>query len=317
VVRGGAVVKAVVIADGALRLEERPDPVAGPGEALVRVRAAGVNAADLAQRAGRYPAPPDAPQEIPGLELAGEVVAAVGPDERFREGDRVLALLGGGGQAELTAVHTRLLLPVPDGLGWDEAGGFVEAFATAHDALFTQAGLALGERVLVNGAAGGVGVAAVQLAVVAGATVVGTVRNQSLRGAVEALGAEVCAPGEADGGFDTILELVGGDGLAQDVDLLATGGRLVVIGVGAGSLAEVDFRTLMARRARISASTLRSRPLEEKALVVRRLERHVLPLLAAGRIHVPVAETFPLAEAEAAYDRFAAGGKLGKIVLLT
>ncbi len=309
--------KAVVFADGALRVAELPDPVAGAGQVLVRVRAAGINGADLAQRAGNYPAPPGAPQDVPGLELAGEVVDPGAMTARFREGDRVMALLAGGGQAELAAVQTRLLMPVPEALGWDEAGGFVEAFATAHDALFTQAQLALGERVLVSGAAGGVGVAAVQLAVAAGASVVGTVRSEGLRGDVEALGAEVCAPGEAEGPFDAILELVGGDGLAQDVELLGTGGRLVVIGVGAGAMAEIDFRKLMTKRARISASTLRARPLEEKAMVVRRLERHVLPLLGDGRVRVPVCATFPLDRAEAAYERFAAGGKLGKIVLRT
>jgi NADPH2:quinone reductase len=300
-------VKAAVVADGALRIEERPDPVAGPGYTLVRMRGAGINNADLMQRAGNYPAPPDAPPDIPGLELAGEVVET---------GERVLALLGGGAQAELVAVPSRLLMPLPDGVGWAEGGGFVEAFATAHDALFTQAQLALGERVLVTGAAGGVGTAAIQLAREAGARVVGTVRNEARRAEVEALGADVHAPGEAEGPFDVILELVGGDGLAANVELLATGGRLVVIGVGAGARAELDFRALMARRGRVSASTLRSRPLEEKALVVRRLEHHVLPLLAAGRIRVPVQETFPLAQAEAAYERFAAGAKLGKIVLL-
>jgi NADPH:quinone reductase-like Zn-dependent oxidoreductase len=188
VVHGGAVVKAVVVADGALRVEERPEPDAPRGYTLVRVRATGVNNADLLQAAGRYAAPPGAPADIPGLELAGEVV---GGDARFEPGARVMALLGGGGQAELAAVPTRLLMSVPDGVADAEAGGFVEAFANAHDALFAQAGLALGERVLVNGAAGGVGVAAVQLARAAGATVVGTVRDEALRPRVTELGAEV------------------------------------------------------------------------------------------------------------------------------
>jgi NADPH:quinone reductase-like Zn-dependent oxidoreductase len=307
--------RAAVVSDGELRVEERPDPAAGAGQALVRIRAAGINAADLAQRAGHYPAPAGAPADIPGLELAGEVVATGPGVARFREGDRVMALVGGGGHAELAAVHVALLMPVPGGVDWAGAGGFVEAFATAHDAVFTQAGLALGERLLVQGAAGGVGVAAVQLGRTAGATVVGTVRSEESRPKVEALGAEAVPPGDEEGPFDVILELVGGDNLARDVELLAPGGRLVVIGVGAGGRAELDFRTLMGRRARVSASTLRSRPLEEKALVVRRLERHVLPLLAEGRVRVPVEQAFPLAEAGAAYARFAAGGKFGKIVL--
>jgi NADPH:quinone reductase len=308
--------RAAVVADGALRIEERPDPVPGVGQVLVRIRASGVNAADLLQRAGHYPAPPGAPADIPGLELAGEVAALGAGVTSFREGERVMALVGGGGHAELAALHVRLLMRVPDGVDWPAAGGFVEAFATAHDALFTQAGLTIGERVLVQGAAGGVGVAAVQLAHATGASVTGTVRREELRPRVAELGATAVAPGEAEGEFDVILELVGGaDELAADVKRLATGGRLVVIGVVAGSRAELDFRDVMHRRARISASTLRARPLEEKALVVRRLERHVVPLLAAGRVTVPVEQTFPLEEAQAAYDRFAAGGKFGKIVL--
>jgi NADPH2:quinone reductase len=310
--------RAAVIRAGSVSVEERPDPVPGHGQLLVRVRAAGLNGADLMQRAGRYPPPPDAPPDIPGLELAGEVVA-VGPGVlRFREGDRVMALVGGGGQAELAITHERHALPVPDGVDWPVGGGFVEAYATSHDALFSQGELAIGERLLVQGAAGGVGVAAIQLGREAGATVAGTVRAEQLRPRVAELGAVVYAPGRLDGEapFDVILELVGGDELTRDLERLATGGRLVVIGTGAGARAEIDFHALATRRGRIHASTLRSRPLEEKAVVVQRLERHVLPLLAAGRITVPVEETFPLAEVEAAYDRFAAGGKLGKIVLV-
>jgi NADPH:quinone reductase len=311
-------VKAAVAADGAIHIEERPDPEPGVGQVLVRVRAAGINGADLLQMRGGYAAPPGDPQDVPGLELAGEVVA-LGPDAfRFEIGDRVMALVGGGGQAELAAVHERIAMPVPDELDWVQAGGFVEVFATAHDAIFTQAGLGSGERLLVQGAAGGVGLAAVQLAREAGASVTATVRAEPLREAVAEFGAEVRAPGELDGcrPFDVVLELVGGAAnLVADVASLAIGGRLAVIGLGAGGTAELDFRQLMVRRARLMASTLRARPLEEKALVVRRLERHVLPLLEAGRVTVPVEEAFPLATAQAAYDRFEAGGKLGKIVL--
>jgi NADPH:quinone reductase-like Zn-dependent oxidoreductase len=309
-------VRAAVIADGALQVVEQSDPEPGRGQVLVRIRAAGVNGADIAQRAGYYPAPPGAPADIPGLELAGEVVALGDGVTSFDVGDRVMALVGGGGHAELAAVPMQVLLRVPDGIDWPAAGGFVEVFATAYDALFSQARLALGERLLVNGAAGGVGVAGVQLAVAAGASVVATVRSEAARPRVAELGAEVVAPGGAEGSFDVVLELVGGDALAHDVELLGYLGRLVVIGVGAGSRAEIDFRHLMGRRLSISASMLRGRKLEEKALVVRALERHVLPLLAAGRVRVPVEETFPLAEAQAAYDRFVAGGKFGKVVLL-
>ena len=303
--------------DEVLRVEEHPDPSPGHGEVLVRVRAAGLNGADMLQRRGRYPAPPGSPQDIPGLELAGEVLGNGPGAERFSEGERVMAIVGGGAQAELAVVHERVLMPVPESVAWPEAGGFPEAFTTAHDALFTQAGLQLGERLLVHGAAGGVGTAAVQLARAAGARVTATVRNPDNREAVAALGAEVLDPEgfEQHGPFDVILELVGAPNLPGDVQALEVGGRITVIGIGAGAKAEVNLALLMAKRGRIAASTLRARPLEGKAQTARALERSVLPLLAAGTLKVPVAETFALQRAEAAYDRFAAGGKLGKIVL--
>ena len=283
------------------------------------MRAAGLNSADRLQLAGLYPAPPGSPPDIPGLELAGEVVALGPGAARFAVGDRVMAVVGGGGQAELAVVHERHLLPLPDGVDWPAAGGFAEAFPTAHDALFTQCGLSVGERVCVHGAAGGVGVAGVQLAVAAGCSVVATVRNEALRAQVAALGADVvAADGFADHGpFDVVLELIGGPNLPDDVRSLATGGRIAVIGVGAGAKAEVNLLDLMAKRGRIHGSTLRGRNLEEKAAAARAVERHVLPLLAAGTVQVPVEATFPMADAAAAYERFAAGGKLGKIVLVT
>lgn len=310
--------RAVTIQDGALVVEERPDPEPGQNELLVRVRAAGVNGADILQRGGSYPAPPGSPPDIPGLELAGEV-AVLGPGaSRFAEGDRVMAVVGGGGQAELALVHERAAMPVPVTLDWPQAGGVPEVFATAHDAIFTQAGLRPGERLLVHGAAGGVGTAAVQLGRAAGARVTATVRREQLRRDVESLGAQAIAPeGFAERGpYDVILELVGAGNLAENLQSLATGGRIAVIGVGgSGPRAEINLATLMQKRGRILASTLRARPLEEKALVTRRLEREVLPLFETGALTVPVAATFPLGDAEAAYERFEAGGKLGKIVL--
>ena len=312
--------RAVTISDGRLLVAERPDPEPGRGELLVRVAAAGLNGADLHQLRGAYPAPPGSPADIPGLELAGEV-AATGPGvQRFAVGDRVMAVVGGGGQAELAVVHERVAIPVPDGLGWAEAGGFPEVATTAHDALFTQCGLGLGDRLLVHGAAGGVGTVAVQLGAAAGARVVASVRNPDHHRAVAALGAAVVAePAQAfdHGPYDVILELVGAPNFPADTDALATGGRLMVIGVGAGATVQLDLRTLMARRARVLASNLRSRPLEQKADAAHRVEHQVLPLLADGRLRIPVAATFPLAAAQEAYDRFAAGGKLGKLVLVT
>ena len=315
--------RAVTIIDGALVFQEHPDPEPGHGELLVRVHAAGLNGADMLQRSGLYPAPPGSPADIPGLELAGEV-ASTGPGvSRFAVGDRVMAIVGGGGQAELAIVHERIALPVPDAVGWSAAGGFPEVFTTAHDALFSQCELTLGERVLVHGAAGGVGIAGVQLAACAGARVVATVRNPTLRDAVASIGAacgavEVCEPDDfpVKGPFDVVLELVGGPNLALDVEALATNGRIAVIGVGGGAAAELNLLALMGKRGRIHGSTLRARPLEDKALTARMMERSVLPLLERGTIQIPVAAEYPMADAPAAYDHFAGGGKLGKIVLV-
>jgi NADPH:quinone reductase len=312
--------RAVVFEDQQLSIEQRPDPVPGTGEVLVRVHAAGLNGGDMMQRRGLYPAPPGSPQDIPGMELAGEVVA-LGPHppgaSRFAAGDRVMAIVGGGGQAELAVVHERILMPVPDPLDWPAAGGVPEVFATAHDALFTQAALRPGEHLLVNGAAGGVGTAAIQLACACGARVTGTVRDESLRAAVAELGAQAIPPEDLTehGPYEVILELVGAPNMPANLNALVTGGRIVVIGVSAGAKSELNLLALMGKRARIHGSTLRARPLEEKALVARRLEREVLPLFQAGRLQVPITATYPMSDVEAAYERFTAGAKLGKIVL--
>jgi len=316
--------RAAIIAGGSIDIRERPDPVPGSGQILVRARAAGVNGADLLQLAGRYPPPPGIPADMPGLEMAGEVVGTGAGVSRFSVGDSVMSLVSGAGQAELVVVHEREAMPVPEGITWAVAGAFPEVFVTAHDALFTQAGLRCGERACIHGAAGGVGTAAVQLAAATGAQVVATVRNPEHRRAVADLGRAAGDPstvavGPADaadlGPYDVVLELVGAPNLPADLEALAVGGRVVVIGTGAGTRAEIDVSRLMARRARIHGSTLRARSFEEKALVARRVEHNVLPLLGAGRVTVPIAATYPLAEAAAAYDRFAAGAKLGKVVI--
>src|SRR3954463_14756944 len=205
------VMRAATIRDGRIEVVEHQDPEPQDGQLLVRVRAAGLNGADMMQLAGRYPAPPGAPADIPGLELAGEVVACGRRVGRFETGDRVMAIVSGGGQAELAVVHERTAIPVPEELDWTAAGGVPEAYTTAHDALFTQAGLTVGERLLVHGAAGGVGNAAVQLGVMAGARVTATVRNEHARDQIAALGVNAIAPEEfVDwGAYDVILELVG------------------------------------------------------------------------------------------------------------
>ena len=309
--------RAATIRDGEIVVAEHPDPEPEGNELLVRVRAAGLNGADMHQLAGGYPAPPGSPPDIPGLELAGEVVAAGRGVRRFELGDRVMAIVGGGGQGELALVHERVAMPVPEELDWTAAGGVPEAFTTAHDALFTQAGLTVGERLLVHGAAGGVGMAAVQLGTMAGARVTATVRDADAREKIAALGVNAIAPDgfEAHGPFDVVLELVGAPNMPGNLAALAERGRIAVIGVGAGAKVELNLLAVMGKRARISGSTLRSRSLEDKAATARCVEREVLPGFASGDLSVPVTATFPLDAVADAYARFAAGGKLGKIVL--
>jgi NADPH2:quinone reductase len=310
---------AVTIVEGSLEWLEHPDPRPGPGEVLVSVAAAGINAADLMQRKGLYPAPPGSPADIPGMEFAGEVVGLGRGADRFSLGDRVMSITGGGAQAELALVHQDIVLPVPEGVPWDQAGGFPEASSTAHDALFTQAHLGAGERALISGVAGGVGTAAVQLAHAAGAYVVASVRSAARHPDVSGLGAdEVVEPDQAPehGPYDVSLELVGAPGVTAVLPALAVGGRIVVIGVGAGTKVELNLLALMGRRATISASTLRVRTREEKATVARGVEESAVVLLGQGKVVVPVAERVPMPRASEAYERFASGGKFGKIVLV-
>jgi len=228
-----------------------------------------------------------------------------------------MGIVAGGGQAELAVVHERILMPVPDNLDWVQAGAVPETFTTAHDGVFTQAELKPGERLLVHGGAGGVGTAAIQLGHASGARVTATVRNADHRDAVAQLGADVIAPDgfEQHGPFDVILELVGAPNMPGNLEALGLWGRIMVIGISAGAKAEVNLGLAMQRRARILNSTLRPRPLEEKAMTARAMERSVLPLLASGAARVLIADTYPLERAPDAYDRFAAGGKLGNIVL--
>ncbi len=312
--------RAATVVDGELEVREHPDPEPGRDEVLVRVRAAGVNGADILQRKGAYPAPPGSPADIPGLELAGEVAALGLGASRFAEGDRVMAIAACRGRPGRARRRPRA--PAHAGArepDWPEAGGLPEVFTTAHDALFTQCDLRAYERLLVHGGAGGVGTAAVQLGAAAGARVTATVRNADLRDAVRELGAAEAIDLEdvaSAGPFDVVLELVGAPNIPANLKALDTGGRIVVIGVGAGFKAEVNLLALMGKRATLRASTLRARPLEEKAQTARLMERHVLPLVAAGALKVPVAATFALDEAAAAYERFTAGGKLGKILIL-
>lgn len=293
-----------------MRLEARPDPVPGPDEVLVAATHAGLNPADVHQRAGHYPAPPGAPADVPGLEVAGTVIARGGRVTQWREGDRVFGIVGGGGLADRVVVHERHVAPVPGRLGEAEAAAVPEAFVTAHDALFTQAGLGLGMTVLVNGASGGVGTAAVQLGVACGARVIASARSHLDR--LAELGAE---PGPAAGHVDVVLELIGGPNLESDLDSLAVGGRIVVVGVGGGSAATLALGKLMSRRAAIRGTVLRALPLEQKAAAVQGFSRAVVPLLAAGRVRPIVDRVFPAEEAAAAFDYLQWPGKFGKVLL--
>lgn len=300
---------------------ERPDPVPGSHEVLVAARYAGVNWADVAQRRGHYPPPPGAPQDVPGLEVAGTVVAAGDAVRSWRAGDRVFGLVGGGGLADRVAVHERHVTAIPDGMAEDVAAAVPEAYMTAHDAVFTQAGLMMGEVLLVNGANGAVGSAGVRLALAAGCRAVACVRSPESARPLAADGALVVTPDEATarlgelGGADVVLELVGAPNLARDVAVLALKGRIMIVGSDAGADAEISLRALMGKRATIRGTVLRARPIEEKAAAVQAFARSVVPVLAAGRALPDIDSVFPVERVTAAFDHLARPGKTGKILL--
>ena len=302
-------------------LQERADPVPASDEVLVAARFAGVNWSDVVQRQGFYPPPPGAPADIPGLEVAG-VVAATGPGVRaWKPGDRVFGLVGGGGLADRVVVHERHVAAVPGNLADDVAAAVPEAYITAHDALFTQCGLQMGETLLVNGANGAVGSAGARLGLAAGARVVANVRSPETARALAAEGAIAVTPDGAAariaamGGADVVLELVGAPNLDLDFGVLALKGRIVIVGHNAGSQASISLHPLMVKRASLRGTVLRARPIEEKAAAVQAFVRSVLPLLAAGRALPEIDRVFPAAEVTAAFDHLEKPGKTGKILL--
>jgi NADPH:quinone reductase-like Zn-dependent oxidoreductase len=310
----------VIEPDGTFALRERPDPVPRRGEALVRVRAAGLNAADLQQARGDYPAPAGWPPDVPGLEIAGEVIA-VGDDVReVAPGERAMALIGGGGHAEQVLVPADLLIPVPPDLPWAQAGGFPEIFSTAWDALVGQAHIRAADRVLITGAAGGVGTAMVQVALVSGARVVASVRRPDLHERVRSLGdnLETVTPEQeaAHGPFDIIVELVGGPDCLHRIKQLRANGTYVIVGVQGGASAALPMFDLMLRRASIIGTTIRGRDHADKVLLARSIRDSVVPLLSQGRIRVPVEASYPLDDHPAAYARLAGSGKFGKLVFV-
>lgn len=304
-----------------MAVEERPDPAPGRFDVLVAPPFAGVNPADVLQREGRHPVPPGYPADIPGLEVAGTVVAAGDGVSAFGPGDRVFGLVGGGGQAQLVLAEERHLLPIPEALDDRTAAAVPQSFLTAFDALVNQGNVRAGDVVLVNGASGGVGSAAVQIASAMRARVVGGVRTEALRARIAELGADALAPDDAFervaslGGADVIIELVGGPHMARNMEALARGGRLVLVAGKPGEEAAIVLRDLMSRRASLIGTTLRTRPAEEKAALVQEFGRRVVPLLADGTLTAPVGEVFPLERASDAYDHVRTQGRFGKTLL--
>ncbi len=307
-----------------------PDPEPGPGEVVIEVAAAGVNRADLLQRQGAYPPPPGAP-DTPGLECSG-VIVSLGPAVTgWQVGDRVAALLDGGGYAERAVAPASQLLPVPDDLDLIDAAALPEAVCTAWSNLVMVGRLARGEVVLIHGGSGGVGTVAIQLAVALGAHVAATAGGPERVARCRALGAEIGIDHRADDlvssiaaatsgrGADLILDVLGAGSLAANLKSLATGGRLVIIGLQQGRRAEVDLGLLLARRATVHGTTLRSRPLAEKAAIVAEVREHVWPLVGAGDaapIHPIVHARLPLAEAGRAHELLASGAVFGKLLLI-
>jgi putative PIG3 family NAD(P)H quinone oxidoreductase len=325
--------RAVVIAaaGGAdvLEVREVTRPVAEGDRVRVRVRAAALNRADLLQRRGLYPAPAGAVQDVPGMEFAGEIEQAGAEARAWRRGQRVFGITAGGAQAEYVVVPESALAEIPDGLSWTDAAAVPEAFITAHDALFTQGGLTLGERVGVHAAGSGVGLAALQLARAAGAQTFGTARTAAKlerarefgldEGIVVAGDAQVFADevrGRTRGaGVNLILDLVGASYLAANLDALAPLGRLIFVGTMAGSVAQLDLRVVMSKRLRLRGTVLRGRSTEEKARAVRLFAEQVVPLLARGLARPTVDSVFDLSDVRAAHERMEANENFGKIVL--
>lgn len=307
----------------ALALVQRPDPVIGPGQIRIRVRAAGVNRPDLLQRQGRYPAPPGA-SDILGLEVAGEVDQLGDGVSRWAVGDRVCALLGGGGYADYAVVDARHALPVPDALDFVQAAALPETVCTVFANVFEAGTLKAGETLLVHGATSGIGVTAIQMARAAGARVIATSRGAGKAEAARALGADLSLDAGADdleasinafGGVDVVLDMVGTDYAALNQAVLRPLGRWVVIATLSGARAEIDLARLMMKRIVLTGSTLRARPADEKARLIAAVEATAWPWVAAGLVRPPVEATFPLEQASAAHLRLEAGDHVGKIVL--
>lgn len=312
-----------------LEVRDVPAPQPAAGEVLVRVMASALNRADILQREGRYPAPPGAPADIPGIEFAGEV-AALGPQaSAWRVGQRVFGITGGGGHAEYLVANEQTLAEVPRNLSWTEAAAIPEAFITAHDALWQQAGLREVERVLIHAVGSGVGLAAVQLVRARGAVPYGTARSEQkisrardygledgvvLRDSLEPLAGRT-RQWTSGRGFDVVLDLAGGPYIAASISALGLKGRLMLVGTLAGPQGELDLRAVLGKRLKLIGTVLRSRPLEEKIAATQAFADEVVPLLAQGKLRAVVDSEFPLAEIRAAHQRMESNATFGKVVL--
>jgi putative PIG3 family NAD(P)H quinone oxidoreductase len=296
----------------------------------VRVRAAGLNRADILQRLGRYPAPPGYPQDIPGLEFAGEVTELGDEARQWKVGERVFGIIGGGAQAEFVTVPESTLAPVPPNLNWDEAAAIPEVFMPAHDALFTECRLQMGERVLIHAAGSGVGTAASQLVHAAGATAFGTSRTAEKLERAKEFGlsesvvvgdepmdfAEAVRDWTGGKGVDVLLDLVGAAYLKANLESMALKGRLIFVGTTSGSKAEIDYSIAMSKRLRIMGTSLRTRSLEEKGTATRLFAQQVVPLLAGGAVRPVIDKVFQMEEVRAAHQRIESNETFGKVVLM-
>src|SRR5215471_1849429 len=306
--------------------QQRPMPAPGLGEILIKVAAAGVNRPDVMQRQGLYPPPPGA-SDIPGLEIAGEVVALGKGAGRFKPGDKVTALVSGGGYAQFCPVHETNALPVPASLSLIEAAAIPETFFTVWHNVFERGALKAGETLLVHGGSSGIGTAAIGLAKANGARVIITAGSAEKCDACRRLGADVAVNYKSEDfvaatkaategkGADIILDMVGGDYIERNYEAAAVEGRVVQIALQAGPKATVNFHRIMLKRLTHTGSTLRARSIADKGAIARAVEEHVLPLIAAGRVRPVIDTTFPLAKAAAAHARMETSGHIGKIVL--
>jgi len=302
---------------------ETPEPVGD--QVRVRVHASGVNRADLLQRAGGYAAPPGSPEHIPGLEFAGEVDAVGSLVRAWKPGQRAMGLAGGGAQAEYILAHEGLLVEIPQNLDFVQAAAVPEVFMTAHDALFTQAGLQMGERVLIHAAGSGVGTAAIQLAHAAGASIFGTSRTPEKLERAKTLGLDVALSHQdfaatvnrlTDGnGVHVVLDFIGAAYIAQNLEALGMWGRIIFLATMGGAQANVNLGMLMGKRISMRGVTLRTRTLEEKLEVTRRFATHVLPLLASGKVQPVIEHVYPLHEVAAAHTVMGENRNFGKLVI--